>query len=46
MKTSSSVGDVYLQQLYGPAVLLLPAQLSNLDEDRPRVARILGLKTG
>lgn len=46
LKTSSSVGHFYLEQLYGPAVLLLSAQLSNLDEDRPRVTRILRLKTG
>lgn len=37
---------VYLQQLYGPAVLLLPAQLSDLDEHRPGMTRVLRLKTG
>lgn len=36
----------YLEQLYGSAVLLLPAQLSNLDEDRSRVTWVLRLKTG
>lgn len=37
---------VYLQQLDGLAVLLLSAQLGRLDENGPRVARILRLKAG
>lgn len=37
---------VYLEQLDGSAVLLLPAQLSHLDQYRQRVTWILGLKTG
>lgn len=40
------MGLAYLQHLYGLAVLLLPAQLGDLDQDRPRVTRVLTLKTG
>lgn len=36
----------YLQQLDGLAVLLLPAQLSHLDEDGLWVTRVLGLEAG
>ncbi len=46
LKTASSVGQIYLEQLYGFAVLLLSAQLSHLDEDRLRVTRILRMQTG
>lgn len=36
----------HLEQLDRPAVLLLSAQLGRLDQDRPRVTRVLGLEAG
>lgn len=45
-RTTCTIDDFYLEQLNGLAVLLLSAQLSHLDEDRPWVTGILGLKAG